>query len=196
MEEKLKRLFDSIKNDPQNSSYTKEGIDPLYYANPAAKILIVGQAPGKKAQNTKKVWNDQSGIRLRKWLDVTDRQFYESGKIAVLPMDFYYPGKGKHGDLPPRSEFAAKWHPQLLKEMPNIKLTILVGNYAQRKYLGLKGSVRLTEVVHAYEAYLPKYFPIVHPSALNGIWLKRNSWFEQLVVPELQKRVQRIMDEN
>lgn len=185
-------IFTAIKNDPENYVYTKAGVDPLYFVSPQAKIIIVGQAPGQKAQDSQLVWHDKSGVRLRQWLGLTDEEFYHSGKIAVLPMDFYFPGKGKSGDLPPRKGFAAKWHPQLMALMPNVELVILVGSYAQRYYLQLKTSQTLTQVVYDYAKYQPKYFPIVHPSPLNQRWLKKNPWFEDTVVPNLQQVVQRI----
>ncbi|KRN06940.1 uracil DNA glycosylase [Liquorilactobacillus sucicola DSM 21376 = JCM 15457] len=181
-------INERICKDPQNIEYTYRGIKPLYYANPRAKILIIGQAPGKKAQNTHIIWNDASGVRLRKWLGVSDETFYNSGEIAVLPMDFYFPGKGKAGDLPPRKGFAARWHPLLLKTMPNIQLTILVGSYAVKYYLHLKSSAKLTDTVREYQHYLPKYFPIVHPSPRNQIWMARNPWFAAEVLPSLKAK--------
>lgn len=117
-----------------------------------------------------KFWDDPSGARLRTWLGVSRDVFYNSGMIAILPMDFYYPGKGKSGDLPPRKGFAQNWHPQLLKLMPDIQLTILVGAYATRSYLHLGYKDRLTDIVRNYQQYLPDYFPIVHSSPRNKIW--------------------------
>ncbi|MDU5936171.1 MAG: uracil-DNA glycosylase family protein, partial [Lacticaseibacillus rhamnosus] len=124
---------------------------------------------------------------------VTKDQFYHSGKIAVLPLDFYYPGKGKSGDLPPRKDFAAKWHPSLLALMPHIQLTIVIGAYAQKYYLGKRREKTLTATVKNFRAYLPTYFPIVHPSPLNYGWVNRNPWFMAEVVPALQERVARLM---
>lgn len=186
-------IFTAIKNDSENYVYTKVGIDPLYFVSPQAKIIIIGQAPGQKAQDSQLVWHDKSGTRLRQWLGLTDEEFYHSGKIAVLPMDFYFPGKGRSGDLPPRKGFAAKWHPQLMALMPSVELIILVGSYAQRYYLQLKASQTLTQVVYDYAKYQPKYFPIVHPSPLNQRWLKKNPWFEETVIPNLQQVVHQIL---
>lgn len=193
MENQFEEIFRQIKSDVQNSAYTNAGIDPLYYASKEARILIIGQAPGKKAQDTRIVWNDPSGQRLRKWMGVSDEEFYHSKKIAIMPMDFYFPGKGKSGDLPPRKNFAAKWHPRLLELMPQVELIILVGSYAVREYLNLKTKDKLTDVVKNYQAYLPRYFPLVHPSPRNQIWLKKNPWFEKDVVPKLQSEVKRLM---
>ncbi|WP_353948242.1 uracil-DNA glycosylase family protein [Sporolactobacillus sp. Y61] len=189
----LKDLFNQIKADPENIRFTNRNIDPLYYAAPTAKLLIIGQAPGEIAQNTKIIWNDRSGVRLREWMGVSDDTFYHSGKIAVLPMDFYFPGKGKSSDLPPRKGFAAKWHDPIIRAMPDIELTLLVGSYAQKYYLKTHSKMTLTEIVKDYRRYLPDYFPLVHPSPRNTIWIKRNPWFEDSVLPDLKKLINRIL---
>ncbi|MFD2692550.1 uracil-DNA glycosylase family protein [Sporolactobacillus shoreicorticis] len=189
----LKDVFNQIKQDPENSDYTNRGIEPLYSAAPTAKLLIIGQAPGQKAQDSRIVWNDRSGIRLREWMGVSKETFYHSGKIAVLPMDFYFPGKGKNGDLPPRKGFASKWHHQLIQAMPDIELTLLVGLYAQKYYLKISSGMTLTQIVKNYRSYLPEYFPLAHPSPRNDIWIKRNPWFEEKVLPDLKKQIQRIL---
>ena len=121
-------------SDPQNASYTERGIEPLFAAPKTARINIIGQAPGLKTQEAGLYWKDKSGDRLRDWLGVDEDTFYNSGYFAVLPMDFYFPGHGKSGDLPPRTGFAEKWHPQLLQELPDIQLTLLIGQYAQAYY--------------------------------------------------------------
>lgn len=193
MEDVFKEIFDAIKADPQNLEYTKNKIDPLYYASTEARINIIGQAPGKQAQDTHVFWNDKSGDRLREWLGVNREEFYNSGKIAIVPMDFYFPGKGKSGDLPPRKGFAEKWHPQILKLMPNITLTVLIGSYATKRYLHLKSTDRLTDVVRNYQQYLPEFFPLVHPSPRNQIWLARNTWFEGNIIPNLQNMVKQVL---
>lgn len=191
--DKFKEIFEAIKADPQNKEYTKEGIEPLYSVHKEAKICIIGQAPGIRAQESRLFWNDPSGDRLRDWLGIDRTTFYESNKISILPLDFYFPGKGKSGDLPPRAGFAQKWHKALLEEMPEIELFILVGSYAIKYYLNLKSSAKTTEVIHDFEAYLPKYFPLVHPSPRNNIWLAKNPWFEPELLPELKKRVAQLM---
>ena len=136
---------------------------------------------------------DKSGDRLRDWLGVDEDTFYNSGYFAVLPMDFYFPGHGKSGDLPPRAGFAEKWHPQLLQELPDIQLTLLIGQYAQAYYLQEKVSGKVTERVKHYQNYLPAYFPLVHPSPRNQIWMAKNPWFESEVVPDLKKRIKTIL---
>ena len=155
--------------------------------------MIVGQAPGLATQEAGRPWDDRSGDRLREWLGMDRSTFYDSDLLAILPMDFYYPGKGKSGDLPPRKGFAAKWHPQILAQLPEVRLTLLVGRYAQDYYLAKSKRSNLTETVAHYQDYLPNYFPLVHPSPLNQRWLKQHPWFEQEVVPDLQKLVQVIL---
>lgn len=186
-------IFQAIQCDPQNKKYTSAGILPLYHIEPAAKILIISQAPSRKAQSSMVFWNDPSGDRLRAWLGVSKEQFYHSGKIAVMPLDFYYPGKGPHGDLPPRKGFAEKWHEPLLSLMPHVQLKLLIGQYAQKYYLQKSRQRNLTETVRQFKTYLPTYFPLVHPSPLNYGWLKQHPWFLETVVPELQLRVKKLM---
>ena len=189
----LEQLKQEIMADSDNKKYTDEGIEPLFSTPSTAKILIVGQAPGIKAQESKIFFNDKSGVKLREWMGIDDEIFYKSGLIGVVPMDFYYPGKGKSGDLPPRKNFAKKWHDKVLELMPNLELIILVGKYAQDYYLGNEKQQNLTETVFNYKQYLPRYFPIVHPSPLNFRWHSKNPWFIKEVVPELQKRVKEIL---
>ena len=178
----------------ENPQFTKKGWEPIYRVYKEARILIVGQAPGIKTQERNEVFLDQSGDRLRAWMGVDADFFYNSKKIAVLPMDFYYPGKAKTGDLPPRKGFADRWHPLLLKEMPNLELIILVGNYAVQHYLSPQRN--LTETVRAFETYLPKYFPLVHPSPLNRRWEAKNPWFETEVLPKLKASVIKAIKED
>ena len=189
----FEQLKKEIMEDSDNKKYTDEGIEPLFSVPNTAKILIIGQAPGIKAQESKIFFNDKSGVKLREWMGIDDEIFYKSGLIGVVPMDFYYPGKGKSGDLPPRKNFAKKWHDKVLELMPNLELIILVGKYAQDYYLGNEKQQNLTETVFNYKQYLPRYFPIVHPSPLNFRWHSKNPWFIKEVVPELQKRVKEIL---
>lgn len=190
------RVFQAIRDDEQNAGYTARGIDPLYTAGAHARIVIVGQAPGRIAQDTRIPWNDQSGDRLRAWLDMDRATFYDPERVAIVPMDFYFPGSGKGGDLAPRQGFAERWHPILLSMMPEVRLMVLVGSYAVRHYLRLPSSARLTDVVRGYRDVLasggsgePRRFPLVHPSPRNQLWLKRNPWFETDVLPDLRREV-------
>jgi len=191
----LDEITSSIIADSQNKEFTERGIFPLFSAPKTARINIVGQAPGLKAEQTRLYWNDKSGDRLRDWLGVDYDYFYNSGIFAVLPMDFYYPGKGKSGDLPPRSGFAEKWHPQILENLPNIQLTLLIGQYAQKFYLS-DNKNNVTETVKNYQKFLPHFIPLVHPSPRNQFWIERNPWFGEKVIPDLQKLVKRIINES
>lgn len=178
-----------IVADPSNAWAAELGWEPLYSVSEGARIVLVGQAPGRKAQESRKPWNDASGVKLRSWLGVTDEQFYDPDLFAILPMDFYYPGKGASGDLPPRKDFAERWHPRILAELPSRSLTVLVGSYAQKYYLGGRAKKSLTETVRAYAEYLPETVPLVHPSPLNFRWQAKNPWFEADVVPALRTAV-------
>ncbi len=162
---------------------------PVYAAGPRARVAIIGQAPGRKAQESGIAWNDASGANLFDWLGVTEEQFRDPDLFTLLPMDFYFPGKGSTGDLPPRKGFAERWHPPLLELMPDIELTVLIGSYAQSHYLAGRTQRNLTETVHAFRDYLPDVIPLVHPSPLNFRWQTRNPWFLTEVIPVLRERV-------
>lgn len=160
--------------------------NPVLTASATSKIAIIGQAPGRVVDKTGIPWNDKSGERLRDWLGIGNDQFYNPDLIALIPMGFCYPGKGKSGDLPPRKECAPEWHSKLFNLMPDLQIIILIGAYAQHYYLKEKAKKTLTETVKSYEEYLPKYFVLPHPSPRNNIWLKKNEWFELELVPHLK----------
>lgn len=168
------------------------GPHPVLRAGSSARILIVGQAPGRKVHETGIPWNDPSGVRLRTWLKMGTACFYDPARVAIIPMGFCYPGKGRGGDLPPRPECAELWLELLLERLPDIELTLLIGAYAQRHFLGKRGKRTLTETVRAWREYAPEYLPLPHPSPRNLMWLRRNSWFEEEVLPELQRRVHQL----
>ena len=191
-DKKFDKIIRKLKEDSRNKSYTERGIPPIFQVSPKAQILIIGQAPGKKVEESLIPFNDKSGEKLVQWMGI-DRDTFYSEKIAILPMDFYYPGKGKTGDLPPRSFIAKEYHKDILDLMPDIKLTILIGSYSMKYYLGKSMKENLTETVRSYKEYLPKYFPIVHPSPLNFRWQKANPWFEGEVVPVLRDMVEKIL---
>ena len=191
-DKKFDKIIKKLKEDSRNKSYTERGIPPIFQVSPKAQILIIGQAPSKKVEESLIPFNDKSGEKLVQWMGI-DRDTFYSEKIAILPMDFYYPGKGKTGDLPPRSFIAKEYHKDILDLMPDIKLTILIGSYSMKYYLGKGMKENLTETVRSYKEYLPKYFPIVHPSPLNFRWQKANPWFEGEVVPVLRDKVHKIL---
>ena len=169
------------------------GARPVVQFNPSARILIAGQAPGLKVHKTGIPFNDASGQRLRQWLGLDKDDFYDATKIAILPMGFCYPGKGKSGDLPPRKECAPAWRAELLAALPNIKLTIVLGKYAQAYHLPHSKHLALTELVKSWREYWPAILPLPHPSPRNNIWLANNPWFERDVVPQLAQAVQSIL---
>lgn len=169
------------------------GPRPVLSANPSARLLIIGQAPGTRVHETGIPWNDPSGDRLRQWLGLDREQFYDERRVAIVPMGFCYPGRGKSGDLPPRPECAPQWHQRIFSDLPDIQLTLLIGQYAQAYYLDRRYK-SLTERVKAWREYGPEYMPLVHPSPRNTHWLQRNPWFELELVPQLRQRVQRLLD--
>ncbi len=173
------------------------GPNPVLRASATARLLIVGQAPGTRVHATGVPWNDPSGDRLRQWLQMEREQFYDERRIAIVPMGFCYPGRGRSGDLPPPPDCAPLWHDRLLAAMPELELILLVGRYAQDHYLGSHHSVArrqtLAQRVQRWEDFGPRYFPLPHPSPRNTLWLKRNPWFEDDVVPALRRRVREIL---
>lgn len=166
---------------------------PILRAGVTAKIMIVGQAPGRRVHETGIPWNDPSGDRLRQWMEVPRETFYDESRIAIIPTGFCYPGTGPQGDLPPRPECAPLWHPKLRAHLPQIGLTLLVGSYAQAYYLGPRAKKTLTETVRAWRDYLPEFLPLPHPSPRNQRWLKQNPWFAEEVIPELRRRVAELL---
>jgi uracil-DNA glycosylase len=162
---------------------------PVLSVSAGARVLIIGQAPGRRVHESGIPWSDASGNQLRAWLQVTKQQFYDADRIAIIPMGFCYPGKGSSGDLPPRPECAPLWHSRLLASMPDIRLALLIGSYAQAYYLKQRAKANLTATVASYSEYLPQFFPLPHPSPRNRFWLSRNPWFETEVVPVLRAKV-------
>ncbi|MEJ8799093.1 uracil-DNA glycosylase family protein [Trinickia caryophylli] len=171
------------------------GPRPVLQAEREARVLVVGQAPGARVHETGIPWNDRSGERLRAWMDVTPEQFYDAGKIAILPMAYCYPGRGTSGDLPPRPECARLWLDRVLAELPHIELTLLVGAYAQAHFLGSERRATLTETVAAWRDYGPARLPLPHPSPRNQGWFKHHPWFERELVPVLRERIAAVLGE-
>lgn len=168
---------------------------PVLRANANAGILIIGQAPGTRVHATGIPWNDPSGRRLREWMGVDEATFYDSGRIAIVPMGFCFPGKGRSGDLPPRPECAPQWHAQILAQLPHIRCTLLIGQYAQRYYLpDLRGSV--ADRVARWREFAPRTFVLPHPSPRNTRWLQLHGWFQQDVVPVLQQTLADLLSQD
>jgi len=187
--DELEAIRAEIAGDPSNAEQAALGWAPLFTASATARIVIIGQAPGRRAQASGIPWDDPSGDKLRDWLGVTAEQFYDPALIALMPMDFYYPGKGKSGDLPPRRDFAPKWHPRILARLTDVRLTVVLGAYAIKHYLGDAAKSNLTETVRSFREYGPAVIPLVHPSPLNFRWQMKNPWFDEEVIPELRRLV-------
>ena len=165
------------------------GPRPIVEAHPKSRVIIIGQAPGTKVHQSGVPWDDASGERLRSWLGVDEAQFFDASLFALMPMGFCYPGKGKSGDLPPRPECQPKWHPPLLSHLSELRLTLLIGRYAQQAYLPNAGKRTLTDIVRDWRSVAPTQIPLPHPSPRNNIWLAKNPWFERELVPELKDQV-------
>ncbi|WP_394782262.1 uracil-DNA glycosylase family protein [Undibacterium sp.] len=168
------------------------GPRPVVQANASARILIAGQAPGRKVHETGIPFNDVSGDRLREWLGMTPEVFYDDKLVALVPMGFCFPGSTKAGDLPPRPECAPAWRQPLLDHLPSIKFTLVIGQYAQAYHFP-GGRASVTEIVQAWRKHWPHTVPLPHPSPRNRLWLKRNPWFEEELLPELRARVKEVL---
>jgi uracil-DNA glycosylase len=188
-----KTLIEEIKSCSICEKQLPLGPRPVFSIGSQSKILVIGQAPGTKVHATRIPWNDPSGEELRRWMGIDRHQFYNTDIFSIMPMGFCYPGRGKGGDLPPRSECAPTWHERILQLLPHIELVLLIGQYAQSYYLGSQRKKTLTETVRNFEDYLPKYFPLVHPSPRNRLWQRRNPWFEEMVVPALQEKIKKLI---
>jgi uracil-DNA glycosylase len=188
----LPRLLREIGACRKCETELPHGPRPILRVSGSARLLIISQAPGSKVHQTGVPWNDASGNRLRDWMGLDHSMFYDQTKIAIVPMGFCYPGAAPSGgDMPPRPECAPLWHERVLDHLPHLQLTLLVGQYSQKRYLtsGRKGS--MTETVKAFAEYGPKFFPLPHPSWRSGIWMQRQPWFEQETIPWLRRAVQR-----
>ena len=189
MENDFRQLINQIKSCTLCDPYLPEGANPVFQASPKARILIAGQAPGIRVHRSSIPFNDPSGERLRNWMGIESLIFYDPGKIAIIPMGFCYPGTGKSGDLPPRPECAKTWRQPLLERLPNIKLTLVIGQHAIAWHLGKRQQKNLTQTVQNWKAYGPETMPLPHPSPRNNVWIKKNPWFSEEVLPALRKSV-------
>jgi len=185
----LKKLISEAKACRLCEAHLPLGPRPVFLVGAQARLLIVGQAPGRRVHLTGIPWNDPSGDNLRDWLGMTRAGFYDTRRVAILPAGLCFPGTGERGDLPPRPECAPLWHPRFRAALPRIRLTLLVGQYAQAHYLGARRRKTLADTVRAFAQYLPEYFPLPHPSPRNRLWMKKNPWFAKLVIPALRQRV-------
>ncbi len=190
----LETLLKNVRACQLCAEHLPLGPNPVVQVHESAKILIVGQAPGTKVHNSGIPWNDTSGDRLREWLGVDRHMFYDPKYFAIVPMGFCYPGRAKGGgDNPPRPECAPKWHDAILKNIANIELTLLVGLYAQRYYLGQRARRTLSDTVRDFEAYAPDIIPLPHPSWRNTSWIQKNPWFSDQNLKYLRCRVDHIL---
>jgi uracil-DNA glycosylase len=193
MSNHLPTLINSIRDCTHCAQGLPLGPKPVLQAEASARLRIIGQAPGTKVHATGIPWNDASGKRLREWLGLGPDVFYDPSHVAITPMGFCYPGRGKGGDLPPRPECAKLWHDKLMAVLPEIRLTLLIGHYAHAYYLGSTRKATLTDTVRHWKEYVPNgYFPLVHPSPRNQLWLKKNPWFEGELVPRLQEKIREL----
>jgi len=189
----MKNLISEIRQCTVCKEHLPMGPRPIVEASPDSKIILISQAPGRIVHESGKAWADQSGKKLREWLGVSEKTFYDTSNFAIVPMGFCYPGKAKTGDLPPRKECAPLWHDKVFARFNNIELILLIGAYAAHYYLPKDGR-NLTQQVENYKDYLPRFWPTPHPSPVNRFWRSKNPWFENQIVPSLQRRIKEIIE--
>lgn len=188
----LPQLLADIHQCRECEAHLPFGPRPVLAASATSQILVIGQAPGRKVHESGVPWDDPSGKRLREWMGISIEDFYDESKVAIVPMGFCYPGTGNGGDLPPRPECSQLWHQRLLGQLSNVKLTLVIGQYAQNYKLGAKNKRTLTDNVRAWREFTPMCLPLPHPSPRNNRWLKNNDWFLADVVPYLKRRIKRL----
>ncbi len=193
MSRQFSQLLESVRECRLCEKSLPLGPRPVLQIDPRAKILIAGQAPGRRVHESGIPFDDASGVRLREWLGVSSEAFYDPIKFAILPMGFCYPGTGKSGDLPPRPECAEAWRERLLTSLRQVEMTLVIGQYAQRWHLP-QMQKNLTETVRAWRDYGPGIIPLPHPSPRNNIWLKKNPWFAESLLPALKTRTQEALN--
>jgi uracil-DNA glycosylase len=185
----VKKLKAEIRSCTLCKKHLPLGPNPVFQFGKGIRIMVIGQAPGRKVHESGVPWDDASGDRLREWLGVSKQEFYNENLIGLVPMGFCYPGKGSSGDLAPRTECAPTWHDKIFKAAGGVNFTILIGQYAQQYYLGNRIKATLTETVRTFNDYMPKLMPLPHPSPRNNIWLKKNKWFANELLPILKSKV-------
>ena len=189
----LESLLEQVRACKLCAGHLPLGPRPVLQMHASARILIAGQAPGRKVHATGIPFDDASGDRLRTWLGVSRDVFYDARQVAIVPMGFCYPGTGKSGDLPPRLECAPAWRAPLLARLKNIKLTLVIGQYAQAHHLP-DAAASVTASVQSWREHWPRVVPLPHPSPRNNLWLKRNPWFEADLLPQLRSRVSEVLE--
>jgi uracil-DNA glycosylase len=190
----LDTLYAEVRACTLCAKHLPLGPRPVVRGAASARLLIVSQAPGTRVHMTGLSFNDRSGDRLREWLGVSRKTFYDEQRVAIVGMAFCYPGvDAKGGDLPPRPECAPRWHGPILERLPNVELTLLVGSYAIDYYLGEAARRTMTETVRSWREHLPRFFALPHPSWRNIGWLRRNPWFERDLLPELRRHVRALV---
>ena len=190
---KLPTLLKEIRACRVCEAHLPLGPRPIVVASTAARLVMIGQAPGTKVHRTGIPWDDASGERLRQWMGVDRETFYDANRVAIVPQGFCYPGKAKGGDLPPRPECAPLWHPRLFPMLPNLQVFVLVGRYAHRAQLGDRCGKTLDATVRAWRTYVPRHLPMPHPSWHNNRWLSNNSWFEEEALPGFRRAIHRAL---
>lgn len=169
------------------------GPRPVLQAHASARILVVGQAPGRRVHETGIPWDDASGERLRAWMGIDERTFYDPAKVAIIPIGLCYPGRGEGGDRPPRRECATLWLAPLMAQLAHVETTLLIGTHAQRHFLGPRRKSSLAETTRAWREYAPRFTPLPHPSPRNQPWFVRHPWFESQALPALRARVRALV---
>jgi uracil-DNA glycosylase len=194
MADTISRLLADIRACHLCEAHLPLGPRPVLQASSTSRLLIVSQAPGRKVHDTGIPFNDVSGERLREWLGIDRDAFYDASRVAIVPMGFCFPGSGRGGDLPPRPECASAWHPRLLPLLRQVRLTLVIGQYAQAGLLGVPRGIRLTDTVQAWRDHLAQgHLPLPHPSPRNRLWLVRNPWFATELLPELRQQVAAVL---
>ena len=188
----LDELLDEVRACTVCVDHLDHGVRPIVQMSSTARIVIIGQAPGRRVHESGIPWDDQSGRTLRKWLGVSDDVFYDPATVAIMPMGFCYPGSASSGDKPPRPECAPLWHERLLEQLPGDRLTVLIGMYAQKQYVKERRA-NLTNTVAAWKSFLPDRLVLPHPSPRNQHWLTKYPWFERDVLPAAQRRIQELL---
>ena len=189
----LERLLNEVRCCAICAGQLPLGPRPIVQVGREARVLVIGQAPGSKVHDSGVPWRDASGDRLRDWMGLDRQTFYDTNRLALIPMGFCYPGRAARGDMPPRPECAPLWHERLLSRLPECRLTLLVGAYAQAYYLAGRGSSSLTETVRNFRRCMPRFFPLPHPSWRSTIWMRKNPWFHSEALPALQEAIAKVM---